>query len=85
MVAHREPPESVLQSAEFAGAADMLVRWGTPRSVSTCACGPICRSPAARPWPSPALLAGQHTDTILTELGYSAEAIADLRERKVVA
>jgi len=30
-------------------------------------------------------LAGQHTDAILTELGYTAAAIADLRERKVVA
>jgi crotonobetainyl-CoA:carnitine CoA-transferase CaiB-like acyl-CoA transferase len=33
----------------------------------------------------PGVLAGQHTDGILSELGYSAEAIADLRERKVVA
>ena len=33
----------------------------------------------------PGSLAGQHTDAILGELGYSAEAIADLRERKVVA
>ena len=33
----------------------------------------------------PGSLAGQHTDAILRELGYTAEAIADLRERKVVA
>jgi crotonobetainyl-CoA:carnitine CoA-transferase CaiB-like acyl-CoA transferase len=33
----------------------------------------------------PGVLAGQQTDAILNELGYSAEAIADLRERKVVA
>jgi crotonobetainyl-CoA:carnitine CoA-transferase CaiB-like acyl-CoA transferase len=30
-------------------------------------------------------LAGQHTDAILNELGYSSEAIADLRARKIVA
>ena len=33
----------------------------------------------------PGVLAGQHTDAILTELGRSAEEIADLRARKVVA
>ena len=33
----------------------------------------------------PGSLAGQHTDAILEELEYSVEAIADLRERKVVA
>jgi crotonobetainyl-CoA:carnitine CoA-transferase CaiB-like acyl-CoA transferase len=33
----------------------------------------------------PGVLAAQHTDGILSELGYSVEAIADLRERKVLA
>jgi crotonobetainyl-CoA:carnitine CoA-transferase CaiB-like acyl-CoA transferase len=33
----------------------------------------------------PGVLAGQQTDAILSELGYSAETIADLRNRKVVA
>jgi crotonobetainyl-CoA:carnitine CoA-transferase CaiB-like acyl-CoA transferase len=33
----------------------------------------------------PGSLAGQHTEAILSEPGYSAEAIADLRDRKVVA
>jgi crotonobetainyl-CoA:carnitine CoA-transferase CaiB-like acyl-CoA transferase len=37
------------------------------------------------PWRSRASLAGQHTEAILSEPGYSAEAIADLRDRKVVA
>jgi len=31
------------------------------------------------------VLAGQHTDAILTELGYDADRIADLRERNIVA
>ena len=33
----------------------------------------------------PGSLAGQHTDAILSELGYTSEAIEDLRTRKVVA
>jgi crotonobetainyl-CoA:carnitine CoA-transferase CaiB-like acyl-CoA transferase len=33
----------------------------------------------------PGSLAGQHTDAILAELGYDDTAIADLRERGVVA
>jgi crotonobetainyl-CoA:carnitine CoA-transferase CaiB-like acyl-CoA transferase len=33
----------------------------------------------------PGVLAGEHTDKILTELGYDAVAIAGLRERGVVA
>jgi crotonobetainyl-CoA:carnitine CoA-transferase CaiB-like acyl-CoA transferase len=33
----------------------------------------------------PGVLAGRHTDGILSELGYPVEAIADLRERMVVA
>ena len=35
VVAHREPPETVLQSAEFAGAADMLVEVEHPTFGST--------------------------------------------------
>lgn len=30
------------------------------------------------------MLAGEHTDQLLTELGFDNEAIAGLRERKVV-
>ena len=33
----------------------------------------------------PGVLAGEHTDAILTELGYGREAIADLRARGVVS
>jgi crotonobetainyl-CoA:carnitine CoA-transferase CaiB-like acyl-CoA transferase len=33
----------------------------------------------------PGVLAGQHTDRILAELGYDAPAIASLRERGIVA
>ena len=33
----------------------------------------------------PGVLAGQHTDKILAELGYDEPAIAGLRERSIVA
>lgn len=39
-------------------------------------------TPARDPGPPPAL--GQHTDQVLSELGYDAVAVADLRARKVV-
>jgi len=85
VVAHREPPETVLQSAEFAGAADMLVEVEHPtfgEHVRLKSYIGFSRSEAVA---EPGSLAGQHTDAILRELGYTAEAIADLRERKVVA
>jgi crotonobetainyl-CoA:carnitine CoA-transferase CaiB-like acyl-CoA transferase len=45
-------------------------------------CGParLRRSPSRRRF----CFTGQHAGAILTELGYSAERIAGLRERKVV-
>ncbi len=85
VVAHREPPESVLQSAEFAGAADMLVEVEHPTFGDHVRLRPYLSFSRSATVAEPGVLAGQHTDGILSELGYSAEAIADLRERKVVA
>jgi crotonobetainyl-CoA:carnitine CoA-transferase CaiB-like acyl-CoA transferase len=85
MVAHREPPEAVLQSAEFAGAADMLVDVEHPTFGEHVRLKPYIGLSRSETVAEPGSLAGQHTDAILRELGYSAGAIADLRERKVVA
>ncbi len=85
VVAHREPPESVLQSAEFAGAADMLVEVEHPTFGDHVRLKPYVSFSRSATVAEPGVLAGQQTDAILSELGYSAEAIADLRERKVVA
>ncbi len=85
MVAHREPPEAVLQSAEFAGAADMLVEVEHPTFGEHVRLRPYVSFSRSATVAEPGVLAGQHTDGILSELGYSVEAIADLRERKVVA
>jgi crotonobetainyl-CoA:carnitine CoA-transferase CaiB-like acyl-CoA transferase len=85
VVAHREPPETVLQSAEFAGAADMLVEVEHPTFGEHVRLKPYIGFSRSETVAEPGSLAGQHTDAILSELGYSAEAIRDLRERKVVA
>jgi crotonobetainyl-CoA:carnitine CoA-transferase CaiB-like acyl-CoA transferase len=85
VVAHREPPESVLQSADFAGAADMLVVVEHPTFGEHVRLRPYVSFSRSATVAEAGVLAGQHTDGILSELGYSVEAIADLRERKVVA
>jgi len=85
VVAHRDPPETVLQSVEFAGAADMLVEVEHPTFGEHVRLRPYIGFSRSETVAEPGSLAGQHTDAILRELGYSAEAIADLRERKVVA
>jgi crotonobetainyl-CoA:carnitine CoA-transferase CaiB-like acyl-CoA transferase len=85
VVAHREPPESVLQSAQFAGAANMLVEVEHPTFGDHVRLKPYVSFSRSATVAEPGVLAGQQTDAILSELGYSAEAIADLRDRKVVA
>ena len=85
MVARHEPPETVLQSAEFAGAADMLVEVEHPTFGEHVRLKPYIAFSRSETVAEPGSLAGQHTDAILKELGYTATAIADLRERKVVA
>jgi len=49
-------------------------RWGEMRRH-----GPLVRLHRTPGMPGPACLAGEHTDAILAELGYDAEAIAQLR------
>jgi crotonobetainyl-CoA:carnitine CoA-transferase CaiB-like acyl-CoA transferase len=85
VVAHREPPEMVLQATEFARAADMLVTVEHPTFGEHVRLKPYISLSRSETVAEPGSLAGQHTDAILSELGYSTQAIADLRERKVVA
>jgi crotonobetainyl-CoA:carnitine CoA-transferase CaiB-like acyl-CoA transferase len=85
MVAHRNPPESVLQSEQFARAADLLVEVDHPTFGEHVRLKPYVSFSRSTTVAEPGSLAGQHTEAILSELGYSAEAIADLRDRKVVA
>jgi crotonobetainyl-CoA:carnitine CoA-transferase CaiB-like acyl-CoA transferase len=85
VVAHRAPPETVLQSDDFARAADLLVEVEHPTFGEHVRLKPYVSFSRSTTVAEPGSLAGQHTEAILSELGYSAEAIADLRDRKVVA
>jgi crotonobetainyl-CoA:carnitine CoA-transferase CaiB-like acyl-CoA transferase len=85
VVAHAEPPEAVLQSKEFAGAADLLVQVEHPAFGEHVRLKPYIEMSRSETLAEPGVLAGQHTDKILAELGYDAPAIAGLRERGVVA
>jgi crotonobetainyl-CoA:carnitine CoA-transferase CaiB-like acyl-CoA transferase len=85
VVAHREPPEAVLQSEAFAVASDLLVEVEHPTFGEHVRLKPYVDMSRSAMVAEAGCLNGQHTDAILGQLGYSAEAIADLRERKVVA
>jgi crotonobetainyl-CoA:carnitine CoA-transferase CaiB-like acyl-CoA transferase len=85
VVAHAEPPEAVLQSKEFAGAADLLVQVEHPAFGEHVRLKPYIELSRSETLAEPGVLAGQHTDKILAELGYDAPAIASLKERGIVA
>jgi crotonobetainyl-CoA:carnitine CoA-transferase CaiB-like acyl-CoA transferase len=85
VVAHPEPPEAVLQSKEFAGAADLLVQVEHPSFGEHVRLKPYIELSRSETLAEPGVLAGQHTNDILAELGYDAPAIASLRERGIVA
>jgi crotonobetainyl-CoA:carnitine CoA-transferase CaiB-like acyl-CoA transferase len=85
VVAHAEPPEAVLQSKEFAGAADLLVQVEHPSFGEHVRLKPYIELSRSATLAEPGVLAGQHTNDILAELGYDEQAIASLKERGVVA
>jgi crotonobetainyl-CoA:carnitine CoA-transferase CaiB-like acyl-CoA transferase len=85
VVAHAEPPEAVLQSADFAAASDLLVTVEHPTFGEHARLKPLVELSRSETVAEPGVLAGQHTDQILAELGYDEAAIADLRERGIVA
>jgi crotonobetainyl-CoA:carnitine CoA-transferase CaiB-like acyl-CoA transferase len=85
VVAHEEPPEVILQSKEFAGAAGLLVQVEHPAFGEHARLKPYIELSRSETLAEPGVLAGQHTDAILAELGYDAAAIAGLRERGAVA
>jgi crotonobetainyl-CoA:carnitine CoA-transferase CaiB-like acyl-CoA transferase len=84
VVAHADPPETVLQSKEFGWAADLLVEVKHPTFGDHVRLKPLVSFSRSESVAEPGCLLGQHTDSILAELGYSPEAIADLRQRKIV-
>jgi crotonobetainyl-CoA:carnitine CoA-transferase CaiB-like acyl-CoA transferase len=85
VVAHREPPEAVLQSETFAVASDLLVGVEHPTFGEHVRLKPYIEMSRSATVAEPGCLVGQHTDHILGQLGYSVDDIARLREQKVVA
>jgi crotonobetainyl-CoA:carnitine CoA-transferase CaiB-like acyl-CoA transferase len=84
VVVSPESPEAVMQSPEFGGVSDLLVEVEHPTFGEHDRLATLVEYSRSTTLAEPGVLKGQHTDRILTELGYSAEAIADLRERKIV-
>ena len=85
VVAHPEPPEVVLQSKEFGAASGLLVHVEHPTFGEHDRLAPLVDFSRSQTIAEPGVVCGQHTDAILTELGYSPDAIVDLRARKIVA
>jgi crotonobetainyl-CoA:carnitine CoA-transferase CaiB-like acyl-CoA transferase len=85
MVAHPEPVEAVLQSKEFGAACDLLVEVEHPTFGEHDRLATLVEMSRSETVAEPGCLEGQHTDAVLAELGYDAAAIADLRERGIVA
>jgi crotonobetainyl-CoA:carnitine CoA-transferase CaiB-like acyl-CoA transferase len=79
-----ESVEAVLQG-EFGRDAGLLVEVDHPTFGTHDRLTPYIAFSRSATIAEPGVLAGQHTDAILSELGFSADAIADLRTRKIVA
>jgi crotonobetainyl-CoA:carnitine CoA-transferase CaiB-like acyl-CoA transferase len=83
--AHEGPVEAPLQSADFGGASGLLAPVEDPTFGPIPRLTPLAalsRTPGVV-GPAPSL--GQHTDSVLAELGYPAEEVARLRARGVLA
>jgi crotonobetainyl-CoA:carnitine CoA-transferase CaiB-like acyl-CoA transferase len=80
---HEELPEVQLQTDKEL-AAEYCETAVSPIFEEHLRMGPAVRFSRSATQAKGGVLAGEHTDAILTELGYDADRIADLRERNVV-
>lgn len=78
------PVEAVMLSEEFGRASGYLVDVVHPTFDEHPRLAPVVRFSRSATVAKPGILAGAHTDAILAELGYGADAIADLRARNIV-
>jgi crotonobetainyl-CoA:carnitine CoA-transferase CaiB-like acyl-CoA transferase len=84
VVATAGPMESQLMSDEFGRASGYLADVVHPTFDVHPRLAPLVRFSRSATTAEPGCLAGQHTDAILRELGYTAARLTDLRARKVV-
>jgi crotonobetainyl-CoA:carnitine CoA-transferase CaiB-like acyl-CoA transferase len=76
--------ETVYWSEEFGRDSGYLVDVVHPTFDEHPRLAPLVRFSRSETRAGPGVLAGAHTDALLTELGYGPEAIADLRARQVI-
>jgi len=84
VVVSPDPPEVVLQSEEFGAASGLLIEVEHPTFGPHPRLVPYVECSRSATIAEPGVLKGQHTDSILAELGYSPDQITDLRARGVV-
>jgi crotonobetainyl-CoA:carnitine CoA-transferase CaiB-like acyl-CoA transferase len=80
-----EPPEAVLKNEAFGRAYGLVADVHHPTLDDHPRLAPLVRLTRSSTCPGPGCLAGQHTEAILRELGYSTEQIESLRSRAVIA
>ncbi len=78
------PPEELLMADDFGRASGYLADITHPIFGAHPRLAPVVRFSRSATIAKPACLLGDATDSTLQELGYSDEAIADLRERNIV-
>jgi len=78
-------PEAVLQSDEFGRASGLVTDVEHPILGEHPRLTPLVALSASGGVAGAGMVVGQHTDQVLTWLGYDRERIAGLRERKIVA
>jgi crotonobetainyl-CoA:carnitine CoA-transferase CaiB-like acyl-CoA transferase len=80
----QELPEAFLQSDAFGRASGLVVDVVDPTFDEIPRLAPLVEFSRSAVTPQAGCLLGQHTDAVLTELGYTASRIQELRERKVI-
>jgi crotonobetainyl-CoA:carnitine CoA-transferase CaiB-like acyl-CoA transferase len=83
-VSSETPTEGMLFSSEVGGASGYLSHVVHPTFNEHPRLAPIIRFSRSHTVARPGCLAGQHTESILGELGMDADRIADLKKRRVV-
>jgi crotonobetainyl-CoA:carnitine CoA-transferase CaiB-like acyl-CoA transferase len=85
VVVSTEPIEHVLWSDEVGRASGYVVDVSHPTFEEHPRMAPLVRLSRSATQAKPGVLAGQHTDAILAELGFDPASISSMRERSIVA